>query len=150
MEMNLMEIPDQIDFLDMHYLYLESGGPFSESAPALWKNFHTNYFAYLKSNDENPISKVCSLYKTTPEYIYRAGVSLVNAPPEIPVGLSRYACFTLTGPYMHLPKACERVFELVEKLNLQKRDSFYVENYVNDPSITPENELQTQILIPIQ
>ena len=154
--MNLTEVPEEIIFEDMHYLYLESGGPFSESARKLWTEFHSSHFAKLKSNPDNAVKNVCSLYKTKPDYLYRAGASVQSAPATIPEGLlyehfkgGKYACFLLTGSFEHLPKACGRVFEIVKETNLQLRDSFYIENYLNDPSTTPVEKLQTQILVPI-
>jgi hypothetical protein len=40
------------------------------------------------------------------------------------------------------------VFEIVAEKKIQMRDDYCIENYVNDPQTTPEDQLVTQILIP--
>jgi DNA gyrase inhibitor GyrI len=60
----------------------------------------------------------------------------------------KYSRFVLRGPYSNLPMACGRVFEIVEKTKLQRRDDFCIEHYANDPKTTPEDQLITEILIP--
>ena len=95
-----------------------------------------------------------SLYKRGPK-IYRAGVSLAGAPRNLPENMKyekfkggKYSRFVLTGPYSHLPEASGRVFEVVEEKKIPLRDDFCIENYVNDPRTTPEEQLMTEILIP--
>ncbi len=95
-----------------------------------------------------------SLYKVEPK-IYRAGVSLATAPKNSPESLQfekfkggKYSRFVLTGPYSLLPEACGRVFEIVSETKIRLRDDYCIENYVNDPRTTPEQQLVTEILIP--
>jgi effector-binding domain-containing protein len=59
------------------------------------------------------------------------------------------ARFVLTGPYTNLPQASSRVFDIVKEKNIRLRDDFCIENYVNDPRTTPEDQLVTQILVPL-
>jgi effector-binding domain-containing protein len=47
-----------------------------------------------------------------------------------------------------MPEASRRVFQIVSERKIQLRDDFCIENYANDPRVTPEPELITQILIP--
>jgi len=86
---------------------------------------------------------------------YRAGFTLAAPPVDLPQGLAyelfpggSYSRFVLTGPYSQLPEATGRVFELVSRLNLMLRDDFCIENYVNNPSLVPPDQLITEILIP--
>ena len=95
-----------------------------------------------------------SLFKVGPK-IYRAGVSLAAESANLPEGLQyarfkggKYSRFVLTGPYSDLPEACGRVFEIVSEKKIELRDDFCIENYVNDPKTTPEQQLVTEILIP--
>ena len=44
--------------------------------------------------------------------------------------------------------ASGRVFEIVSEKKIQVRDDYCIENYVNDPRTTPEEQLVTEILIP--
>lgn len=58
----------------------------------------------------------------------------------------------MTGSYAFLPEACGKVFEYAEE-NSVKPDlegQFFVEYYVNSPATTPEEELITEILVPIK
>jgi DNA gyrase inhibitor GyrI len=87
--------------------------------------------------------------------IYRAGFVLDAPPAALPEGLEyeefnggKYSRFVLTGPYSNLPEASGRVFELVSESEIKLRDDYNIENYVNDPRTTPEDQLVTQILIP--
>ena len=41
-------------------------------------------------------------------------------------------------------------FQNRPELALKRRDDFCVESYVNDPKTTPESELVTEILIPVE
>jgi effector-binding domain-containing protein len=54
----------------------------------------------------------------------------------------------LTGPYSDLGPASGRVQEIISEKKLPLRDDYFIENYVNDPRTTPEDQLITQILVP--
>ena len=102
----------------------------------------------------NKITGYMSLCKVGPK-VYRARVSLAAAPNDLPEGLQstkikggKYSRFVLTGPYSGLPEACGRVFEIVAKTRIGLRDDCCIENCVNDPRTTPEQQLITEILIP--
>jgi hypothetical protein len=56
--------------------------------------------------------------------------------------------FVLTGPYTDLPQASGRAWEIVGEKKVEVRDDFAIENYVNDPSVTPADQLITHIMIP--
>src|ERR1700687_3433647 len=95
-----------------------------------------------------------SLYKVGPK-LYRAGVSLAAEPKNVNEKLThekfkggKYSRFVLTGPYSQLPEASRRVFEIVSEKKIQVRDDYCIENYLNDPRTTPEDQLITQILVP--
>jgi effector-binding domain-containing protein len=132
-------------------VFVEAVGPFQQNAPKAWQTAHTLLPALAA---RNKIIGNMSLYKVE-EKIYRAGFALADAPVELPEGLryekfegGKYMSFVLTGSYAQMPQACGRVFELVRKRELPVRDGFFVENYVNDPRMTSEDELITEIQIP--
>ena len=56
--------------------------------------------------------------------------------------------FVLTGSYANLGQATGRVMEIVQQTKLPLRDDYFIENYVNDPRTTPEDQLITEILVP--
>jgi len=104
-------------------------------------------------SEHNKITGYTSLYKMGPK-IYRAGFALAAAPEQLPEGLQyekfaggNYSRFVLTGPYTELPQASGRVWVIAGE-KIQVRDDFAVENYVNDPRVTPADQLVTEILIP--
>ena len=87
--------------------------------------------------------------------IYCAGVALAGPPAKLPEGITylefkggKYSRFVLTGPYSNLGRATGRVMELIAETKLPLRDDYFIENYVNDPKTTPEEQLITQILVP--
>ena len=87
--------------------------------------------------------------------IYRAGVQVDHPPKNLPTGFQyiqfhggKYSKFVLTGSYTQLPEACGQVFEIVQRTKIPVEQNFFVENYVNDPKTTPEDQLITEILIP--
>ena len=81
--------------------------------------------------------------------------ALAAALQNLPEGLQyfkfnggKYSRFVVTGPYSNLPEASGRVFQIVAEQKIGVRDDFNIENYVNDPRTTPEDQLITEILIP--
>jgi effector-binding domain-containing protein len=68
-------------------------------------------------------------------------------PVKIPGRICRR--FVLTGPYSGLPEASGRVYETVSQKKIQLGDDFRIENYVNEPRTTPEDQLVTEILVPM-
>lgn len=145
--MNLTEQPDYVTWEPTHYVFVEKTGPFQQTAPACWRELHTQR--------PNAATGFFAQYKLGANPVYRAGARVPG--PVAPAPGQRYECFaggwyarfTLTGPYSLLPEACGRVFDIVARTGLAVRDGWYLENYVNDPSVTPEDRLVTEILIPV-
>ncbi len=149
--MNLTEVPESVNWPETHYVFLEKVGPFPQNAPAAWNELHKLVPSIA---EHNQIIGYMSLFKVGPK-IYRAGVAMAAAPVNLPEGLQyenfsggMYSKFVLTGSYSHLPQACGRAFELAEEQKLPLRDGFNIENYVNNPRVTPEDQLITEILFP--
>jgi effector-binding domain-containing protein len=151
--MNLTENPEIVTCPETHYVFVEKIGSFMETAPQAWQQAHTMAPAL---SEHNRITGYTSLYKTGPR-IYRAGFALDSAPANLPDGLKyekfaggKYSRFVLTGPYTELPQATCRAWEIAQENKLTMRDDFAVENYVNDPRVTPAEQLVTEILIPTE
>ena len=152
--MKLTEKPDIVQWPVTHYIYAEKIGPFQETARAAWESAHQYKAEILKSN---VISGQLSLYKFRPDMTYRAGFVVDKKPETLPTGLlyirfegGKYSRFIYTGSYVNLGTVSGQVFEIVEKTKIKKRDDFMIENYVNTPDTTPEENLQTEILIPTE
>jgi effector-binding domain-containing protein len=149
--MNLTEEPKTVAWPTTHYVFVEKVGPFQINAPAAWQNLHTHVSQIAQHNQ---ITGYMSLYKMGPQ-VYRAGVALAAPPKDLPDGLGylefsggKFSRFVLTGPYTNLGKATGRVVEIVSETRLPVRDDYFIENYVNDPRTTPEEQLVTEILVP--
>ncbi len=147
----LTEVPEIVTWPEIHYVFIERIGPFQNTAPEAWRNVR-QFVPRISEN--NKITGYTSLYKVKPK-IYRAGVSLDAEPKDLPENLKyekfkggKYSRFVLTGPYSNLPEASGRVFEIVSERQIQLRDDYCIENYVNNPDATPEEQLVTEILIP--
>jgi effector-binding domain-containing protein len=143
--------PTIVIWPETHYLFLEKIGHFQTNAPQAWQELQ-QLIPTISQN--NKITGFISFYKVGPN-IYRAGVSLADEPKTLPENLKyeefpggKYSRFVLTGPYSALPEACGRVHETVVEKKIQVRDDFCIENYLNDPGTTPEDQLITEILIP--
>jgi effector-binding domain-containing protein len=150
--MNLTEEPQIVNWPETHYVFVEKIGPFMDNAPQAWQTAHG--FAPALS-EHNQITGYISLYKMGPPNVYRAGFSLAALPEELPEGLryekfagGKYSRFVLTGPYSQLPEASGRVWGIVAEKKIPVRDDFAIENYLNDPRQTPEEQLLTEILVP--
>jgi AraC-like DNA-binding protein/DNA gyrase inhibitor GyrI len=141
-----------------HYAFLEKQGPFAEVAPPLWDELHP----LLKRMDEREIREflgVSGVDKSAPgeeAMIYQAGVALADRPDTLPPGMQqrsipagKYARFVLTGPYAHIGRAFSTIFKTLEEKKVTLRPEFCIENYVNDPKETPEDQLKTELLVPI-
>jgi effector-binding domain-containing protein len=149
--MNLTEVPDTVTWPKTHHVFVEKVGPFQTNAPEAWHNLHS---FISRIAEHNQITGYLSLYKMEPQ-VYRAGVSLAAPPANLPPDLGymefsggKYSRFVLTGPYPQLGKATGRVMQIVSETHLPLRDDYYLENYVNDPRTTPEDQLVTEILVP--
>jgi predicted transcriptional regulator YdeE len=150
--MSLNEKPETIEWPETHYIFLETTGPIPQNAPQAWQEFH-KFMPELQAREK--VTGAMSLYRMQPE-IYRAGYMLASAPGDLPAGVryekfagGKYALFTLTGPYKQLGPATGRVMQLVSELRIPLRDGFNIENYANDPSKTPEDQLITEIMVPV-
>ncbi len=149
--MNLTSDPQVVNFPATHYVFVEKTGPFMDTAPSAWQSAHTFVTELSK---KNRITGYMSLYKTGPK-VYRAGFALAGPPIDLPAGLAyeqfsggKYVRFILTGPYSDLPAASGAAWNTVGEMKIAVRDDFAIENYMNDPSSTPEDQLLTHILIP--
>ena len=149
--MRLTEEPTIVNWPETHYAFLEKVGPFQNTAPAAWQELQKVIPSIC---EQNKVTGYTSLYRV-PEKIYRAGLTLAEAPKNLPAGMKyekfkggKYSKFVLTGSYTQLPEASGRVFDLVKEKKIPMRDDYCIENYLNDPRTTPEEQLVTEILIP--
>lgn len=149
---NLTEKPDSYTWPASYYVFVEKTGPFQETAPAAWQEFHQKVGSVAQ---EYGFVSMTSLYKVAPKMVYRAGVMVKAEPKKLPAGLSyekfpggKYARFVYTGSYANLGMVSGKVFDIVKSTRLPVREGFFIENYPNDPKTTPEDQLITEIMVP--
>jgi effector-binding domain-containing protein len=149
--MKLTQEPEAVTWPELNYVFVEKIGPFQSSAPEAWQQLHKVTDAIA---EHNKITGYTSLYKMSPK-MYRAGVSVAEAPKNLPDGVrstrfqgGRYSKFVLTGRFADLPEASRRVFELVAEKKIPMRDDFCIEHYVTDPRETPEDQNVIEIAVP--
>ncbi len=137
----------------IHYVFVERRGDIPENAPQAWGELHANLAAI---SAENTVTGYLSLYRMDDE-IYRAGVSVTAPPRQLPAGFryeafagGKYRKWVLRGPYSQLGAATGQAIAAARELGLPLRDDYSIEHYVNDPRTTPEDELITEILFPVE
>jgi len=156
--MNLSENFETVARPLTHYVFLEKRGPFAEVAPPLWNELAP----VLPKIDQKQIREylgVSGVDKSRPgedSMIYQAGVGCAAKPDPLPESLQhraikagKYARFLLTGPYSQIWMAFDRIFKTLADKSVKLRPEFCIENYLNDPRVTPEDKLETELLVPI-
>jgi predicted transcriptional regulator YdeE len=145
--------PEPIQFPSTHYAFIEKRGSIPANAPQAWTELHARLSAIA---EHNQVTGYMSLYRID-EGIYRAGVALAAAPRQLPGGLAyenfgggKYRKFVLHGPYSRLPEASMQAVKTAREGAMRLRNDFNIENYVNDPRTTPEEQLITEILFPVE
>lgn len=157
--MNLKPTFDIVQRPTTHYVFLEKHGPFAEVAPPCWEAL----FPLLRGQLDDAqiisflgLSTIDKTRKGEDGMIYQAGVGVATRPQKPLKGLQykriragSYARFLLTGSYSQIGVAFDRIFKTLAENNVQLRPEFCVENYLNDPKVTPEDQLKTEVLVPV-
>lgn len=137
----------------------EHGEDFKIVAPKVWSMFLPLLASIKDDLSSSEFYGVGTMDKssTSPICHYGAGFSMPNNPQFKHKDLVRqviprmkYARFILKGSHENVWIAFEKAFQMVTQCDLELADSPCLENYINDPSITPVDELITEILIPLK
>lgn len=141
-----------------HYIFLEKHGPFAEVAPPLWNDLQPllRHLNQQQIREYLGVSGIDKSKRGEDAMIYQAGVACAQEPGKLPDGLQhraittgKYARFLLTGPYSQIWPAFDLIFKSLAEKKVGLRPEFCIENYLNDPRVTSEENLQTELLIPI-
>ncbi len=159
MPMNLTTKPEFINRSVTHVLYVEKSGIFKEVAMPTWfelipivdkkvdKNIITEYlgFSIMDANTQDEATM-----------FYDAAVGVQEKPLSIPKGLKykqmpggKFAKFILIGPTSGVWDAFDRIYKILAENKVQLRDGACIENYLSNPEIVPEDELVTELLVPV-
>jgi len=157
-KMNLTSNPEMVTRPTTHYVFLQRQGPFAEIAPPTWEAMFPLLANQVEQNNIVEFLGLSGIDRTKPgedAMIYQAGVAVKQAPGAGLKGLQyrkieggKYARFLLIGPYSQIWAAFDQVFKTMAEKKIALREEFCIENYLNDPKVTPEDQLQTEILIP--
>ncbi|MGK0180038.1 MAG: DNA gyrase inhibitor GyrI [Nitrospinales bacterium] len=140
-------------------LFIVKGEKFNEIAVLVWDDFLK---LLEKSGQDLSESKFMGISLISEEgetdnHIYKAAVSYppkknlaFNSLTKEILPTSKYAIFLLKGSYQGIWKAFDFAFKKINDSKYEFSQAPCLENYINDPSITPEDELLTEILIPIK
>lgn len=142
-----------------HYVFLQKNGPFSEVAPATWSEFLRLQGGQIRPDDIRGVLGLSTIDKVKngeEAMVYQAGFCVAAKPAAVPRGLEykkipagKYARFLLSGPYSQISPAFSQAFRELSEKSVALREDYCVENYLNDPRNTPEEQLQTEILVPV-
>lgn len=142
-----------------HYVFLEKHGPFAEVAPPTWDEMFPLVSSQLDQRQITSYMGLSTIDKTKKgeeAMIYEAGVGVATEPAKPLRGLQykkikdgKYARFRLTGPYSQIWIAFNHIFKTLAERKVELRQEFCIENYLNDPKVTLEDQLQTELLVPV-
>lgn len=161
MNLNMTEKPEIVSRPETKiYSKRISGKNFSEIAPLVWDDFikvltHTDQD--LSESEWLGLSYIDQKEIEENSHIYKAAIS-VPSKKEIhfsefeheSISPQKYLKFVLKGSYLGIWAAFEKAFEIMDKNGHILGDGPCLENYINDPKETPEEELLTEILIPVK
>jgi len=157
-KMNLTSNPELVTRPTTHYVFLQRQGPFAEVAPPTWEAMFPMLANQVEQKDIVEFLGFSGIDRTKPgenAMIYQAGVAVKQAPAAPLKGLQyrkveagKYARFLYIGPYFHIWTAFDQIFKTLAEKKIALREEFCIENYLNDPKVTPPDQLQTEILVP--
>ncbi len=160
MHLNFELEPEIVQRDSKKILFVEDEGLFEEIAPLVWQKFLSKITQspYMeKATEFLGISYVEASDLGTSKYTYRAAIAIPELFDGVELSLAsadlaggRYAKFTLKGPYTGVWPAFKKAFAWLNEHDYELADGPCLENYLNDPNITPEDDLLTEIIIPIK
>ncbi len=164
MNLNFSEKPEVVLRKEtVAFIQTKVGGEFKEIAPAVWSDFTTTlgrareegqdlskseYFG-ISSVEQKDDGEVINTYSAAISSPVGSGVS-IDSLEKVVLPELKYAKFLLTGSYDGLWLAFEKAFNSLNEGGYELAEGPCLENYLNDPTITPEAELLTEVLIPIK
>lgn len=158
-KMNLTQKPEVVTYPVRHLYFVGKEGPFAEIAPIVWNELFPllkTHFTIEQMTSYLGLSMIDVSKQNQEKLIYEAGVTVESELPKVPKGMQykkitsgHYARFILTGSYSHVWPAFREIFRTLAKSQIELRQEFCIENYLNDPNTTPEDQLLTELLVPI-
>ena len=157
MSLDLSKVPEIIEREETVILsHVSTGGRFDEIAPPVWEKFLSVLGEGGQDLSRSEFLGISYVDKDENHH-YKAAITV---PSDVKITLpqlkqeklekSKYAKFLLKGSYDGVWPAFDFAFKKLNEMELELADFPCLENYINDPRETPEDELLTEILIPIK
>lgn len=157
MNLNITQEPEIIERAETSILFYEdTGSKFDEIAPPIWEKFLSILEEAKEDVSESEFFGI-SFTDDNEKYFYRAAISI---PQGKSISISKlkqeklinqkYAKFLLKGSYDGVWPAFDFAYKKINEFNFELADAPCLENYLNDPRETAEEDLLTEILIPIK
>lgn len=137
-----------------------SGKSFIEIAPITWDNFLSTINNSKQDISESEFLALSYIQNSLIEdksHIYKVGITCSKEKPlsfkhlkKDKIKKTKYAKFILKGSYLSIWPAFERIFKILSETDLALDPSPCLENYLNNPKITPEEDLLTELLVPLK
>lgn len=160
MNLNLTENPEIVVRKKTNvFTITEEGGPFPEIAPVAWQKFLQILVPANQDVSQSEFLGVSYIetIKQSAKHVYKVALScpenkkleFSNLKKEtLPEG--KYLKFTLKGSYQGVWPAFDRIYKYISENGLELAEGPCLENYINDPNVTPEKDLLTELLVPIK
>jgi AraC family transcriptional regulator len=137
------------------YSYHAKDANFRDAAQVAWQEFLQIIPTITEDLSQSEFLGVGEMVNDTCSY--RAAISIptnkdaqVDKLNRVVIPKSRYAKFLLKGSYDGVWFAFDKAFKFINESEHEIGEAPSLEVYLNDPSTTPEDELLTEILIPIK
>jgi len=137
------------------YSYASKDATFKDAAQVAWQEFLPIVSSTKEDLSQSEFLGVGEM--DGENCLYKAAISIPTNKDAIVSGLtkedipsSKYAKFILKGSYDGIWIAFDKAFKFVNESEYEIGEAPSLELYLNDPSVTPESELLTEILIPIK
>lgn len=157
--MNLNMLYQIVARSDINLVYVEKKGIFREVAMPTWFELIPIVDKYLPKERINEYLGISIIENNTSDdskMIYLAAVGMNAVPEKLPKGLEfkklkggKYAKFILTGATHQVWDAFDKIFKKLSDEKIQLCDGACIENYLSNPEVVPEDELVTELLVPI-
>lgn len=149
-----------VERANSHIVCVEKNGLFPEVALPAWYELIPQVDKHINKSDIEEylgFSTMNKLSNSEKQMQYLAAVSIKNSELAVPQGLTykkipggKYAKFVMIGPTHQVWPAFNLIFQLLTKKNVHLRSGACIENYLSNPELVPENELVTELLVPIE
>lgn len=160
MSLNLSENPEVVQRqMTSIFTLKEEGGVFQEIAPLAWQKFLE---IILKEGQDLSQSEFLGISYIESEgliqnHVYKVAVSapknknlIFNELRKESLPEGKYLKFLLKGSYSGIWASFDRIFKYVNENSYELAEGPCLENYINDPNSTPEEDLLTELLVPIK